>query len=40
MQSKNYPAMMLAQKHGYEFCGYNDRYYPNQDIALVFGRSI
>lgn len=36
MQSKNYPALMLAQKHGYEFCGYNDRYYSNQDITLLF----
>lgn len=36
MQSKNYPALMLAQKWGYEFCGYNDRYYSNQDITLFF----
>ena len=40
MQSKNHPAMMLAQKYGYEFCGYNDRYYSNQDIALVFMRAV
>jgi GNAT superfamily N-acetyltransferase len=36
MQSKNHPAIMLAQKLGYEFCGYNDRYYSNQDITLFF----
>lgn len=36
MQSKNYPALMLAQKSGYEFCGYNDQYYSNQDITLLF----
>jgi ribosomal protein S18 acetylase RimI-like enzyme len=40
MQSKNYPAIMLAQKHGYEFCGYNDRYYSSQDITLAFMRAI
>ena len=40
MPSKNNPAMRLAQKLGYEFCGYNDQYYETQDIALFFGRSI
>lgn len=38
MQSKNYPAIELANKLGFEFCGYNDRYYKNQDIALFFIR--
>jgi GNAT superfamily N-acetyltransferase len=37
MQSKNYPAICFAQKHGMAFCGYNDRYYSNQDVALFFG---
>ena len=36
-QSKNYPAICFAQKHGLAFCGYNDRYYSNQDVALFFG---
>ena len=40
MQSKNHPCIRLAQKFGYEFCGYNDRYYPTQDVALFFGRAI
>ncbi len=40
MQSKNYPCIRLAQKFGYEFCGYNDKYYPTQDVALFFGRAI
>jgi ribosomal protein S18 acetylase RimI-like enzyme len=40
MSSKNNPAIWLAQKLGYEFCGYNDQYYETQDIALFFGRSI
>jgi len=40
MSSKNYPAVRLAQKLGYEFCGYNDHYYATQDIALFFGRAL
>jgi len=40
MQSKNHPAISLANKLGYEFCGYSDRFYPNQDIALFFGRRL
>jgi len=39
-QSKNYPAICFAQKNGLVFCGYNDRYYPNQDVALFFGMSL
>jgi len=38
MQSKNLPAIRFAQKFGYEFCGYNDNYYLNQDVALFFGK--
>ncbi|HEX9012998.1 MAG TPA: GNAT family N-acetyltransferase [Anaerolineaceae bacterium] len=37
MQSKNIPAIHLARKLGYDFCGYNDHYYENQDIAVFFG---
>lgn len=40
LQTKNYPAIAFAQKHGFQFCGYNERYYPNGDIALFFSRSI
>lgn len=40
MQSKNIPAIRLAQKHGYEFCGYNDHYYLTQDVALFFARAV
>ena len=38
MQSKNLPAIRLAQKFGFEFCGYNDHYYINQDVALFFAK--
>lgn len=39
-QPKNDPAISLAQILGFGFCGYNDRYYANQDIALFFAKSI
>ena len=40
MMSKNQACIRLAQKFGYEFCGYNDQYYPTQDVALFFGRAL
>ncbi|MQC26334.1 MAG: GNAT family N-acetyltransferase [Chloroflexi bacterium] len=40
MQSKNHPAIRLAQKLAFEFSGYHDRYYPNQDIAIFFAKSL
>ncbi|HSM72058.1 MAG TPA: GNAT family N-acetyltransferase [Anaerolineales bacterium] len=39
-QSKNHPCIRLAQKFGYEFCGYNDQYYSTQDVTLFFGRAL
>jgi GNAT superfamily N-acetyltransferase len=38
MQPKNYPAICMAQKLGYDLCGYNDYYFPNHDIALFFSK--
>ena len=38
MSSKNYPAICMAKKLGFEFCGYNDYYYANNDIAIFFAR--
>ncbi len=40
MQPKNHPAIGLAEKLGFVFCGYNDRYYANHDIALFFGKPL
>lgn len=40
MQAKNHPAIVFAQARGFLFCGYNDRYYPNQDVAVFFGRGL
>jgi ribosomal protein S18 acetylase RimI-like enzyme len=37
-QSKNVPAIRLAQKSGFDFCGYNDHYYINRDVALFFAK--
>jgi ribosomal protein S18 acetylase RimI-like enzyme len=36
ISTKNYPASMFLQKHGFAFCGFNDQYYHNRDIALFF----
>jgi ribosomal protein S18 acetylase RimI-like enzyme len=38
MQSKNFAGICLARKLGFDFCGYNDHYYSNQDIALFFAQ--
>ncbi len=38
LQSKNLPGIRLAQKFGYEFCGYNDQYYLTRDVALFFAK--
>lgn len=40
MQPKNHPAICMAEKLGFAFCGYNDRYYANHDIALFFGKPL
>ncbi|MFC2037897.1 GNAT family N-acetyltransferase [Chloroflexota bacterium] len=38
--TKNYPALCLYEKLGFQFCGFSDHYYPNQDIALFFVQNI
>jgi ribosomal protein S18 acetylase RimI-like enzyme len=40
MQPKNYAAICMAQKLGFELCGFNDGYYLNNDIALFFARPV
>lgn len=37
-QTKNYPAIRFCEKYGLAFSGFNDNYYPNQDIALFFAQ--
>jgi ribosomal protein S18 acetylase RimI-like enzyme len=38
--TKNHPALSLYQNLGFRFCGYNDHYYPNRDIALFFVQTL
>ena len=38
MQSKNDPAIALANKLGFNFCGFRDHYFPNKEMALFFSR--
>ena len=40
MQTKNYAAIQLVQKMGFDFCGYNDRHFANHDIGLFFTKSL
>lgn len=38
MQSKNDPAISMAAKLGFKYCGFRDHYFPNQELALFFSR--
>jgi GNAT superfamily N-acetyltransferase len=40
MQLKNHPAIMLALKLGFEFCGYMNHYYKNHETGIFFDKSI
>jgi GNAT superfamily N-acetyltransferase len=40
LQTKNYPGIQFCRKLGLSFCGFNDHFYPNQDIAVFFARSV
>jgi GNAT superfamily N-acetyltransferase len=39
-QTKNYPGIAFCQQQGFTFCGFNDRYFANQDIAVFFSLSL
>lgn len=39
-QTKNYPAIQFAQALGFVYCGFNDHYFLNQDIAIFFYQSL
>jgi len=39
MQSKNDPAIKMAAKLGFSFCGFRDYYFPNQELALFYSRA-
>ncbi len=40
LQQKNMPAIRLAQKIGFEFSGFLDHYFPNNDIGLFFTKTV
>lgn len=40
LQTTNFPAITFCQNAGFAFCGFNDRYLPNQDIAVFFSQSM
>ncbi len=40
VHTRNYPAITFAQAFGLSFCGYNERYFGHQDIALFFGQPL
>lgn len=40
VQTRNYPAILFCQQIGLTFCGFNDHYFPNQDIAVFFSGSL
>lgn len=40
MQSKNEPAISMAAKLGFKFCGYRDHYFPNKELALFYSRFV
>ena len=40
VHTKNYPGICFCQKHGFAFCGFNDHYFANRDIALFFTAQI
>jgi len=38
LQPKNYPAITLTQKLGYDFSGYDDHHFANKDVAIFFSK--
>jgi GNAT superfamily N-acetyltransferase len=40
LQTRNYPAIQFCQASGLAFCGYNERYLDQQELAIFFGQSL
>jgi ribosomal protein S18 acetylase RimI-like enzyme len=40
IQSKNDPAITMAGKLAFKFCGFRDHYFPNNELALFFSRFV
>lgn len=39
-QAKNFPAIQLALKLGFDFCGYSDQFYAAHEIGVFLAKSI
>jgi ribosomal protein S18 acetylase RimI-like enzyme len=39
-RTQNYPGIAFCQALGFKFCGYNDHYFPNLDIAVFFSQTL
>lgn len=37
---KGHPAISFAQKHHFAFCGFQDSYWPGQEVALFFRQRV
>ena len=40
IQTKSFPGISFALSKGFTFCGFNDHYYSNRDIALFFSKRL
>lgn len=40
VSTKNYPAVEFFRQSGFVFCGFNDKYLPNHDIAVFYGANV
>ncbi len=40
VQTQNYPAIQFCQRRGFSFCGYNDQYFSDHDIAIFLGLTL
>ena len=38
--TQNHPGIAFCQQLGFKFCGFDDQYFPNQDIAVFFSQSL
>jgi GNAT superfamily N-acetyltransferase len=38
--TRNTPAIQFCTTLGFAFCGYNDRYFDRQDIAIFLGQNL
>jgi GNAT superfamily N-acetyltransferase len=40
LQTQNDGGIRFCQRHGFAFCGFNDRYFKTDSVALYFGRHL